>query len=133
MHFTLLRHLQGKYAMADQDLCLCATALCTASVATWYKALFEALLNIWDDTARQLCSMGVSDAACKALLDMAGKCAQAFAGLIQVTKQHRDKQVSVAGFLLHAYQVCTCTHVESTAAPFSTGAHAGRQVRRALC
>ena len=63
-------------------------------MATWYKALFEALLSIWEDNAHHLCSTSVSDAACNALVNVAGKCAQAFAALIQVTKHHSNKQVS---------------------------------------
>lgn len=77
--------------MTDQGLCY--AALSAASLATWFKALFEALLSIWDDKARQLCSISVDDEACQGLVNEASRCAQAFAALIQVTKYHRDKQV----------------------------------------
>lgn len=94
----------------DQILCLCSAALSAASVAIWYKALFEALLSIWDDNAQRLCSVSIGDPACESLLEVAGRCAQAFAALIQVTKHHRDKQVGALSFVTsHALEVHACT------------------------
>ena len=96
MDALLLGQYGGKHTQTDQHPCACIAALSVASVPTWYKALFETVLRIWEDDAQQLCSMAVSGAACKAQISVARMCAQAFAALIQVTKHHRDKQVSAA-------------------------------------
>ncbi len=77
--------------MIEEFSCLHA-ALSPSSLGTWYKALFEVLLQKWESIAKELTASNAADDV-EATVEQACQCAKVFAALNQVTKTHTDKQV----------------------------------------
>lgn len=69
-------------------------ALSSRTLPTWYKALFEILIDHWEGIEKELSKPAALETAGPAL-DNAGQCGKIFSALIQVTKGHIDKQVLV--------------------------------------
>jgi hypothetical protein len=67
-------------------------ALSPSSLGTWYKAVFELLLQKWENIAKELSGSSAADDVGPSV-EEAIQCAKVFAALIQVTKTHTDKQV----------------------------------------